>query len=273
MKYVYFLFITVLFTGSGYAQTFELSHELREISGIESLGKDKLVAINDGGNPNTLYVLSFEGKLEKTVKVVNAENVDWEDIASDSEYLYIGDIGNNLNKRKFLCIYKVKKSDVLNDTEVKAEKITFSYQEQTSFPPSKAERFFDAEALFHRDGKLYILTKTNDEPWSGKSWVYELPIIPGNYELKKHGEIVVGTDGWYKDAITAADYMNGKIYFSTYDRIVTCDDDFENIEVIYTYTEATQKESLLVLSNGLFVADERHSFLGGGYLYRIEIKK
>jgi hypothetical protein len=31
----------------------------------------------------------------RTVAITNATNVDWEDIAQDASYIYIGDIGNN----------------------------------------------------------------------------------------------------------------------------------------------------------------------------------
>lgn len=272
MKTLLFFFLIVQAIEFASAQKFELPQELKEISGLEQLDENTLLAINDGGNSNELFVISTAGRLIRKVVIANATNEDWEDLAADEDYLYIADFGNNLNKRKDLCIYKVNLYQIRTEDTVRAEKISFSYEEQGFFPPEQSKKFFDAEALIWLNGKLVILTKTNNEPWTGESYIYEVPTIPGSYSLGKSKGLIVGEDGWYKDAITAADAFGGKVYFSTYNRIVECDEALNECTTIHTYEESTQKESLIAFPHGFFVADERQTFLGGGYLYKIEKK-
>ena len=92
------------FQSNLWAQTFDLSDELDEISGLEMLNDSTFVALNDGGHEATLYLLNIRGKIIKKVKIENAKNVDWEDIAVDDKNIYIADVGNNTNKRKDLLI-------------------------------------------------------------------------------------------------------------------------------------------------------------------------
>ena len=62
--------------------------------------------------------LNSNGKIKKVV-VVNAENNDWEDLTADDKgNLYIGDFGNNHNKRKNLSILKIKSKDLKNKNKV-----------------------------------------------------------------------------------------------------------------------------------------------------------
>jgi len=76
---------------------------LDEISGITLLKDNHLYAINDSGNDNTLFCLNQQGEILSKIKIPNSKNVDWEDLAYDKENtIYIGDFGNNRNKRKKL---------------------------------------------------------------------------------------------------------------------------------------------------------------------------
>lgn len=272
MKTSFILAFIFLVARSVCAQKYELIEDLKEISGIEQINDHTLIAINDGGNSNELFVLSDRGKLLRRVVIGNSTNEDWEDIAVDDKYAYVADFGNNLNKRKDLCVYKVRLNDIAEKDTVRAEKISFSYAEQNSFPPQKENKYYDAEALICLNDKMYILTKTNNDPWTGECIIYEVPKLPGSHELSEYARIKVGEDGWYKDAITAADEFEGRVYFSTYDRIVECDGKFGNCKTVYRFEESTQKESLVVTSDAFFVADERQIFLGGGYLYKIDRK-
>ena len=75
---------------------------------------------NDGGGNPELYMLNATGQLFDTLEVKDAINVDWEDLAKDSKgSLYIGDFGNNSNKRENLNIYK--------RSSLTVEKINFKY--------------------------------------------------------------------------------------------------------------------------------------------------
>lgn len=91
-------------------------------------------------------------------EVLYAQNVDWEDIALDDNYLYIADVGNNMNLRKDLAIYAISEIDPTASTRsAVVQKWPVHYPEQTSFPPM--DWHYDAESLFVSDGMLYLITK------------------------------------------------------------------------------------------------------------------
>ena len=267
------------FTTGSYAQTAKehvLPSSLNEISGLEFLDKKTLVAINDGGNSNELFVLKMNGELIKRVEVINAKNKDWEDLATDGTYLYVADIGNNANKRENLCIYKIKIEDVLTKFEVKAEKIDINYEEQTEFPPDDKDFRFDAEGIAFHNDYLWLFTKTNTSPWDGKALVYKVSTMPGSYTLKADRELYVGDGGWWQDAITSVDVYNGYFYVMTYNRIIVYNFTDNDSQALSTtlFESATQKESILVKDEKtVIVADERQTLLGGGKLYYIQPKR
>jgi len=93
-------------------------------------------------------------------------NVDWESITTDDKgNLYIGDIGNNSSTRRDLCIYVVDEpypsQTVVTSTK---KKIFYYYPYQTKIPSKKND--YDAEAMFWKKGKLYILTKHHSDTYT-----------------------------------------------------------------------------------------------------------
>ncbi len=253
---------------------YDLPESLDEVSGLKLIAKNRFVALNDGGNKATLYVLNLKGELIKKVKVVDAENKDWEDLAIDDKYVYIGDFGNNANKRKKLLIYRVKIKDVLEDKEVESKKIKFSYEDQSAFPPSKKKFNYDAEGFVCDGDSLMIFTKCNTDPWTGNSSVYRISKDPGTHIAKKTKDLYIGPDGWWMDAITAADKFNEYIYLSTYNRVIIfkyANKTFIKVKEMF-YDDVSQKESIVVIDeNTIFVADENNRILGGGYLLKYKL--
>ena len=274
MKHVLFCLFFLTCTPLVFAQTFHLASELNEISGIDFLNDSTIVAINDGGNEPVLYLLDLKGKIQRVVKVENATNRDWEDITVDDKYIYIGDIGNNVNNRKDLVIYKVTIEDALQKDSVQPEKITFNYKEQTEFPPSKNGRFFDAEALAVDNDTLYIFTKNRAKPSDGNCLVYKIPTTPGDYSVGISAEIFIGTGGFWTDALTAADIVDGEFFLMTYSRVIIkklVDGQFVGDENI-NFKTYSQKEALVVKSKmEIYVADEKQIMLGGPRMYHIEV--
>lgn len=256
------------------SQTFHLSSELDEISGIDFLNDSTIVAINDGGNEPLLFLLDLKGKIQSVVKVENATNGDWEDITVDDEHIYIGDIGNNLNKRTDLVIYKVKIQEVLEKKTVDAEKITFNYKEQTEFPPLRNGKFFDAEALAIDNDTLYLFTKNRARPNDGNCLVYKIPTTPGDYSLSIFAKIFIGTAGLLTDALTAADIVDGEFFLMTYNRVIIkklVNGEFIGDENI-NFKTYSQKEALVVKSKmEIYVADEKQIMLGGPRMYHIDV--
>ena len=158
------------------SQTYNLSSELKEISGLEFIADSILVAINDGGNSAHLFLLNQRGKITKKVLISNASNIDWEDIAADNEFIYIADIGNNLNERKDLRIYRVRIKDLLDSESVKADEMLISYSDQNAFPPTKETQNFDSECLISAYDDLWIFSKNNSDPFDGKARIYRFKV-------------------------------------------------------------------------------------------------
>ena len=167
-----------------------LNTKLNETSGL-LWWNNQLWTHNDSGGEPALYAVdSSTGKVIRKVTVSNATNVDWEDLAQDDTYIYIGDIGNNTNgNRQDLKIYKVKKSDVLSKTSVQATVISYSYNDQTNFAATGNNNTnFDCEALIAYGDSLFLFSKD----WiDNKTRLYELPKAAGTYTAVKIGELNV----------------------------------------------------------------------------------
>ena len=268
------LFFNSLILFSQEEQSYRLPSQLNEISGLETINDTLFIAINDSGNEPFLFVLNTDAKILKKVKINGAKNNDWEDLAVDEEYIYIGDFGNNLNKRKELIIYKVKIKEVLLKNEIESERIVFRYLDQKKFPPQKENLNFDSEAFFYDKDSLTLFTKCNTYPWTGVSFIYRIPKEPGTYFLKKKDELYIGSGGYFLDAITAADKYNQDVYLTTYNRILILKKEEGQYNVFRTiyFNEMTQKESIVVFNKSdLFFADEKHRVFGGGFLTKYNI--
>ena len=134
--------------------------------------------INDSGNENVLYKLDPKnGSAVAEFKVNNSDNVDWEELTQDRDYIYIADIGDNALARAEKQIYRIKKSDLLQRSAsgaVNSEVIRFTYPEIDG----KEERF-DAEALISLNGSLHLFTKDLFE-----SNHFIIPAVPGKTTVK-----------------------------------------------------------------------------------------
>lgn len=161
-----------------------LPQQLREISGAV-FWDGLLWAHNDGGDEPVLYALDTSAfKIVKRVYLKQAVNTDWEDIAQDGHFIYIGDIGNNAGNRNYLQIYKIAKSDIKasgtkDSVSVLPQLITVSYKDKPAGILKKHRHNYDAEALAAYGGRLYIFSKN----WlGGPSVVYAVDTAAGVYE-------------------------------------------------------------------------------------------
>jgi len=139
----------------------KIEDKLKESSGL--IVSDKGVwTHNDSGGEPEIYLVDYKsGEILKTVRIRNAKNVDWEDITSDEEHIYISDAGNNSGKRKELQVYKVKRSDIdaKKDIEVEADLISYSYIDQKSYGYNPMAHNFDCEAIISFNDSLYLFSK------------------------------------------------------------------------------------------------------------------
>ncbi len=155
----------------------ELPIEVFETSGL-IFHNGRLVTHNDSGDDPVLYEIDTTNlALRRTVTLINAVNTDWEDIASDENYIYIGDFGNNVTDRKELTIYRIAKQDYDSSDAVNAEAINFSYEDEPDFMEGE-EPNWDAEALVVYNDELLIFTKQLQDE---NTRVYTLPKVPGNH--------------------------------------------------------------------------------------------
>ena len=175
----------------------QLPRTLSETSGLMYIDGD-LWTHNDSGSEAALYKMNPEtGSIQQTVLVPNSKNVDWEDITSDSAFVYVGDFGNNLGKRRDLKIYKFPKLCLSTGFDsVKVEVIAFTYLEQEVFPGDYGHNF-DAESLIVYGDSLYIFSKNWE---NNKCKIYQLPKTPGLWNAK-----LIATHNT-KGLITGADY-------------------------------------------------------------------
>ncbi|MDZ7846785.1 MAG: hypothetical protein U5L96_08435 [Owenweeksia sp.] len=73
-----------------------------------------------------------------------------------------------------------------------AGEIDFSYAPQKSFPPEKAKRNFDLEAMVYANDSLFLFTKNRTQPFSGYTYLYAMPAKPGTYQLSPIDSISLG---------------------------------------------------------------------------------
>ncbi|MEO8587949.1 MAG: T9SS type A sorting domain-containing protein [Flavobacteriales bacterium] len=156
-----------------------LNTALNETSGLVVLGGEVWTQL-DSGNPNALYNIDpASGEILRTVTVMNATNVDWEDIAADDDWLYIGDFGNNGGDRINLRVYRVALTELLDPgtTEILADTIRFAYALQTDFTAAGNNNDWDCEAMIAVDDSLFLFSKN----WvTNTSYLYALSATPGD---------------------------------------------------------------------------------------------
>ena len=154
----------------------ELPDELNEHSGMLALTDSTLLGHNDSGDDPILYEFDASTKkLIRRIHVLQADHKDWEELAQDEDYIYIGDFGNNRGARTDLVIYKVQKSELLQSDSVNAQIIAFSYPDQSDFSERSKHRF-DCEAMIALGDQLYLFTKNRDD---AKTNLYQLDKTPG----------------------------------------------------------------------------------------------
>ena len=179
-------------------QSFLLPEDLKETSGL--IYWDGSLWTHNDSEDNSLYRINpASGKIISRVSLAGVENTDWEDMAQDRDYIYIGDIGNNSGNRKDLHILRVaKKSLVKGPPEIVT--ISFSFDSQTDFTPRAHATDFDCEAMIVHRGQIFLFTK---EWITAGTSVYTLPASPGHHVARKVSACQV--DGLITGADISAD--------------------------------------------------------------------
>ena len=161
--------------------------KINEASGIASSKiNPKLIWVhNDSGDMARVYAIGLDGSYLGVLRLPGIIARDWEDMSigpgpkDNTDYIYIGDIGDNFSKKNKKRIYRFEEPEVNSttpsnlifnldtdtlptDTINDVDKITFTYPDNKS----------DSETLMidplTRD--IYIITKRESSPY-----IYSLP--------------------------------------------------------------------------------------------------
>lgn len=232
---------------------------------------DVLWTHNDSGSEPRIFAINTKGEAVQSVKVVGARSIDWEDIAVDDQgHLYIGDHGNNWNRRRDLTVYVVDEP-AAGDTEVQVSAaVRFRFPDQTAFPPAK--RNFDAESLFWHSETLWLFTKHRGDL---RSNLYRFPSLDPTEEqvLVKVGSLPVdGDPGNFGGMTTAADvHPDGTVALLTYHALflIPWGGDSPDLTGVHhridlDQTQLVQCEGIAWVGDELFITNESSN------LFRIE---
>ena len=175
----------------------KLPPKLTETSGLAPAGAGTVYVHNDSGNLPELYEINpGNAQIIRTIRISGRRNTDWEELAWDSSFLYIGDFGNNSGRRKDLMILKVSRAEIVLRDTVPAGLISFHYPEQTRIKAGRAHNF-DCEAMIAMGDSLYLFTKNRGDLGTD---IYRLPADTGTYAARHTGHF--NTRG----LVTAADH-------------------------------------------------------------------
>lgn len=251
--------------------TVQLPEDINESSALEWATDSSLYTINDSGNDPELYEIHHDGRLLRTIDLddFGVDNYDWESLAQDALYLYIGDFGNNRNTRKNLVIYKISKAQLRRGWG-SATEIRFKCAEQRKFPPKPSSRQYDFEGFYATATDLVVWSKNRTEPCNGYAREYHISKNPGNYTVVARDSIYLQGESLFEQWVAGADYHQGKkltalisgpsIHFLVPDASGTLVD-------LPVWAGISQKESV-VFGKGttLYVSDEVNH-LSSGKLY------
>ncbi len=256
----------------------DLPKRLDENSGLVAVDGEAVWLIEDSGNPDKIFKVDFKGKVLKEFKVKNAKNYDWEALAQDTAgNLYVGDIGNNDNRRQDLVIYKLPDPDKEKGDKIDAEAIYYRYPDQKKYPPKRKDFRYNAEALFHKDGFLYIVSKDMTRPYEGEARIYKVPDKPGKH-IAELITILNTCDDSRRCSITGADISpDGKtVVFLSYGQLWVFkefkgDDITSGTIDLIDLGATTQLEAVTFLDNNTLILSDEWSGGSGMNLYRFSL--
>ncbi|MFT5893079.1 MAG: hypothetical protein ACI9Y7_003198, partial [Dokdonia sp.] len=258
---------------------------LEENSGI-SISQDtkRLYLINDSGAGPTLFSMDLESqKIVQDITLSNAKNVDWEDLASFDNTLFVGDFGNNDNKRKDQTIYWVEDFGQIGEGSYTAfaKATTFTFEDQKKYPPKKKHHNFDVEAFFIYQSHFYLFTRNRipQKEFDGTTKVYKIPMKEGKQTAMLIDEFKTCSDREDCQITSAAIHQEtGKIALLSYNKVWILENytddhffsgDIKKIKLKYT----SQKESVTFKDiHTLFISEESSSKKQGN-LYTLDLKE
>ena len=219
---------------------------------------------NDSGDAARIFAITQSGNLIQPkwykgkyqgIHIVDAHNIDWEDIAMDqSGNLFIGAFGNNGNARRDLAIYELSEPNPMQIIKARSSyKYRFTYPDQKEYPPKK--RNFDAEGFFEYKNDFYIFSKNRADKKT-KAYVLKKPDPLHNNVLELLGEFDC------KGLITAADISDDQQVFTimSYNNLHVFElkpqDPFSKLLITLNFGFTKQIEGICFDENKLLISNE-----------------
>ncbi|HEX9980246.1 MAG TPA: T9SS C-terminal target domain-containing protein [Flavobacterium sp.] len=186
------------------SKTYELDTRIPEASGLAGWN-GRLIALNDSGPAQLFAIDTASGK---TIQVYNLplQIRDWEELAQDSLYFYIGDIGNNAGRRDTVEIVRVEKRS-LELQRPKTETIRFAWP-QTETRGKRSKTNFDCEAMTVAGDSIFLFTK--EYKHGRRTRLFSLPKHPGTYEAR------------YKSTLKTRILITGASFDEKQQKLVLC---------------------------------------------------
>lgn len=156
---------------------------LSELSGIDGSDRGEVLwAVNDSGNPPTLFALAHDGSSWGQILIEGATNRDWEDLAwfalDGRGYLLVADVGDNTGMQGTYRLY------VIPEPSVSASKVKVAWTVTFRYPDGA--RDCEAVAVDTTEERIVLLSKRDEPPV-----LYDLPLRPadGEQTARRLGEI------------------------------------------------------------------------------------
>ncbi len=151
---------------------------------------------NDAGNEALIYAFDSQGRSRGVWQVTGATSEDWEDISAgpgpkpDTNYLYIGDIGDNSNSRAEIVIYRIPEPVIPNSGPVSTDKQPQATEPAEAIRLRYPDGKHDSEALLvhPKTGRIYLVLKEKSE--TPGIYAADAPKAPGGVVmLSRIGEV------------------------------------------------------------------------------------
>jgi hypothetical protein len=248
-------------------ERFNLDPSLSEISGL-GVFRSRLIAHNDSGNDPVIFEIGAPPELLlNSFRLEGVENIDWEDIATDEDYLYIADVGNNYGSRTDLRILKFTEGLVLIDS------INLVYKNQRSFERNYNTPF-DCEAIISYGSDLILFSKNKKDSLSN---IYRVAKSSEEILLKPvdsvfFGSLITGADYNYEmNLLALCGYsMDIDVQYLYLIPDFSIPIDVQKIVRISLPYDNAQVESVIIVSNNeLIMASENE---GNGNPFLIKVK-
>ena len=206
----------------------EFPEEIDESSGLAVSRKNPGIfwTHNDSGGKPILYGIHPEKGIVAKLILTGIDAIDWEDLElarcstnTETDCLYVADIGDNMRVRDNLQIYVVYEPEIsisedsVQEYFLEPRIINFFYEDRVSH---------NSEGLaITPDLDLLVVTKGTDEKdiyvyrLAYEEWYDEYPIVR-LLSMKRYGELDIMVSDKFYYLVTGATYFHGLLAIRTY---------------------------------------------------------